>query len=348
MYNSQENNELSLKEIILIFKNWFFLLKSKLNKILITIIFGSIVGFVYASLEKSTYTASLTFALDEEKGSSGNALSGLASNLGIDINNNAGGVFSESNLVELMKSKLIIKKTLLTRIKLNHQDLTLADLYLKINNYNKKYIFYDTKKKSQNFQKDSILDLIYKKVTSTSNFQIYNKVKSSSITTVEITSNSEIFSKLFCENLINQTSNYYVEIKSKKAKLNVSILQKQVDSIRMELNNSINGVAKLNDNIYNLNPAFNIKKTPTARRQIDVQANSAILSQLINNLELSKMTLLKETPLFQIIDTPTIPLKINKTSKIISILISALISFIFSTLVIIINHNYKKYISESE
>ena len=345
-----DNDEISLKELIQKIKEWITYLTTQWKLIIGIAVLGGILGFTYASFQKPTYIATLTFALDEEKGNSSNAISGLASNLGIDVGNNAGGIFSESNLVELMKSKLIIEKTLLTKINLDNHITTLADYYFTFNNINNENnnIFSTPKSNSFNYKKDSILDLLYNKVTSNSNLRIYNKEKSSSITTIEITSNSEIFSKLFCENLINEVSNYYIEIKSKKATINVAILQKQVDSIRMELNNAINGVATLNDNIYNLNPAFNIKKTPSTKRQIDVQANSAILNQLINNLELSKMTLLKETPLFQIIDKPKFPLKDNKISKLFIALSCAFATFILTCLSIIFHHSFKKGIYGNE
>ena len=59
----------------------------------------------------------------------------------------------------------------------------------------------------------------------------------------------------------------------------MAILQKQTDSIRGELNRAITGVAVANDNTFSLNPALNVRRTPSARRQVDVQANTAILTE---------------------------------------------------------------------
>jgi uncharacterized protein involved in exopolysaccharide biosynthesis len=98
--------------------------------------------------------------------------------------------------------------------------------------------------------------------------------------------------------------------------LNVDILQYQADSIRAELNSAITGVATASDNVYNLNPALNVKRAPSTRRQVDVQANTAILTQLVAQLELSKVSLRKETPLVQIIDHPIFPLDKEKASRL--------------------------------
>jgi uncharacterized protein involved in exopolysaccharide biosynthesis len=46
---------------------------------------------------------------------------------------------------------------------------------------------------------------------------------------------------------------------------------------------------------------------PSARKQVDVQANTAILTELVKQSELAKVTLRKETPLIQVIDRPILP-----------------------------------------
>lgn len=96
----------------------------------------------------------------------------------------------------------------------------------------------------------------------------------------------------------------------------MAILQRQTDSIRRELNGAITGVAVANDNTFNLNPALNVRRAPSARRQIDVQANTAILTELVKQSELAKVTLRKETPLIQVIDNPILPLKKEKFGKL--------------------------------
>ena len=95
----------------------------------------------------------------------------------------------------------------------------------------------------------------------------------------------------------------------------MAILQKQTDSIRGELNGAITGVAVANDNTFNLNPALNVRRTPSARRQVDVQANTAILTELVKQTELAKVALRKETPLIQVIDRPILPLAKERFGK---------------------------------
>ena len=127
--------------------------------------------------------------------------------------------------------------------------------------------------------------------------------------------------------------------------MNVDILQRQADSIRAELNSAITGVAAASDNVYNLNPAFNVKKTPSTRRQIDVQANTAILTQLVANLELSKVSLRKETPLIQVIDRPILPLDKERVSRKNSLLIGGFLAGFLTVLYLVFTSLYKKLIA---
>jgi uncharacterized protein involved in exopolysaccharide biosynthesis len=64
-----------------------------------------------------------------------------------------------------------------------------------------------------------------------------------------------------------------------------------------------------------LNPALNVNRAPSAKRQVDVQANTAILTELVKQTELAKVTLRKETPLIQVIDRPILPLPIDRLGK---------------------------------
>jgi uncharacterized protein involved in exopolysaccharide biosynthesis len=155
---------------------------------------------------------------------------------------------------------------------------------------------------------------------------VAKKDKNLSLLQVEVKSEDEIFSKAFTEALVSEVSQFYVETKTKKSITNVAILQYQTDSVRNQLNRAISGVAQSNDDIPNLNAARQVLRSSGQQRQIDVQANTAILTELVKNLELSKLSLRKETPLIQVIDKPILPLPIEKFGKAKGILIGGFLA----------------------
>lgn len=353
--STSKTDEISLKEIIKRIIEWYNYLKTQWTIILIFGVLGGITGFIYAYYQKPLYTATLTFALEEEKSTS-NGLAGalgLASSLGIDIGGSAGGAFSGSNLIELMKSRTLVQMALLQPIQVDHKQISLADYLIQFSKMNLGWdknedlakMHYAPLANPNTFSitQDSVMNILWKKIIGPNGIlSVVQKDKKISIITIESKSSSELFSKTFTETIAKVISDFYVETKSKKAKLNLEILQRQTDSVRSELNKSIIGVAYANDNIYNLNPAFNIQRTPSSQKLIDVQTNTAVLTQLIPNLEMAKLALRKETPLIQIIDKPVFPLLKEKISQKKSVLISLIIGVILSIIVLIFKETFKK------
>jgi uncharacterized protein involved in exopolysaccharide biosynthesis len=355
--STENNDEISLKELIQKIKEWVSYLKTKWKIILLVSTLGASIGIVYALFQKPTYKAVLTFALEEDKGGGGGlgGAMGLASTFGIDLGSSGGGAFAGSNLMELMKSRLLVEKTLLNPVVVKGDTLSLVEYYIQINELREKWNKKPELKNIQflpnadrtefSLQQDSILQTIFKSLTDLKSLTISQKDKKVSITNIEVISENEQFAKVFCENLAKETSEFYVETKSKKARLNTEILQKQTDSIRNELNNAITGVAAASDNVYNLNPALNVKSSPGKRRQVDVQANTAILTQLVAQLEMSKVTLRKETPLIQVIDRPILPLEKEKVGKLKSLILGGFLAGFLTVLYLIFSNLYKKIIA---
>jgi uncharacterized protein involved in exopolysaccharide biosynthesis len=349
----EEGSEIDLKELFLSVRNAILYLKSKWVVIGLFILLGSVAGFLYAFRSPVLYNAKLTFALEEEKGSNGlSGAMGLASSLGFDLGgSSAGGAFSGSNLIELMKSRLIIEKTLLKSVNVNGKQKTLADFYMEITKQkedNPQAVYFSPNIERSKFTllQDSILGRLYESIVNTKGmFSVGQKDKKISIITIETQSTNEQFAKEFSESMAAEVSDFYIDTKSKKAKLNLEILQHQTDSVRAELNQAITGVAVANDNAYNLNPAISLPKTTGARRQIDVQANSTILSQLIANLEMAKVALRKETPLIQIIDKPIYPLTKIKVGKIKTMASGGILAFIFISTLLLADKWRRRYLS---
>ena len=356
----EENNkigsdEISLKELVEKAKEWYFYLLSQWRIIVFAGIIGGLIGLSYSFFKKPIYTASLSFALEDEKsgGGLGSAL-GLASSLGLDLGGGGGSMFTGSNLTELFKSRVMVEKTLLSTVKdKDDKPTTLAELYIKNNDWRKDWNdnskmkgiqFLPTVKRTY-FTRvhDSILGLMHNNLLKNS-FTVAQKDKKVAIISIDVKDTDEYFAKLFCENLAKSVSDFYVTTKSKKAKMNMNILNHQVDSVRRELNGAITGVAIANDNTFNLNPALNIRRAPSARRQVDVQANTAILTELVKQSELAKVTLRKETPLIQVIDKPILPLPKEKFGKLKGLIMGGFLAGFLVVIGMIIRKIFKELI----
>jgi len=221
----------------------------------------------------------------------------------------------------------------------NGKSETLAELYISFNKLRNRW---KDKSNLENIRflpnadrsiftltQDSLLGVFHKALIA-NNLTVGKLDKKLSIINLQVNSTNELFSKYFAEVLAKVVSDFYVETKTKKGIHNVSILQRQTDSVRHALNEAISGVAVSVDINPNPNPSHQTLRVPSQRRQVDVQANTVILSELVKNLEIAKMSLLQETPLIQVIDKPILPLEKEKLNKIKTSLIGGFITVFFA------------------
>lgn len=350
MKSENQIDEVSLKDIIQKVKSWYKYLCKKWIVIFIATTIGGAIGLWYAVSQKTIYISELSFALEEDQGGGGlGGALGLASQFGLDIGGSGGGAFAGENLLELMKSRSMIEQALLNPVVIDSKRLTLAEYYIQINqggqgsstfNIHKFPVGLDRTKFSR--QQDSVLGKIYRNILG-NNLTVQKKDKKTSIVLVRVKSNSEAFSKYFTETLVQQVSDFYIHTKTKKSSTNLAIIQHQTDSVRRALYLAISGVASNVDINPNPNQALQILRVPSQRRQVDVQANTAILSELVKNLELAKVSLRRETPLIQIIDRPSFPLMTDKISKLRMLILGAFVGGFLSTLCLIIRYSIVNY-----
>ncbi|HWV71948.1 MAG TPA: hypothetical protein VN040_09545, partial [Pseudosphingobacterium sp.] len=166
--------------------------------------------------------------------------------------------------------------------------------------------------------------------------------KKLSIMQVDFKSTDELFAKAFCEKLIQNVTNFYVENRTAKSIENLTILTRQVDSVRRELNAALGGMAAATDANPNANEAFQALRVPSQKRQVDVQANTAILTELVKQQELAKLNVQNDKPLIQSLDRPVLPLEKEKVGKIKGITIGGFIFGFFTVLYLILKRLFRE------
>jgi len=322
-------DEITLKEVFLYSSKMFKYLRSKWITILIFGLFGAILGFTYSYLKDPIYKSTTTFVLEEGEKSGGlGAYASVASMVGLNVGGDGGGIFQGDNILELYKSRTMIEKTLLTETIYNNKSLLLVDQYIEFNQLRKRWSensklanlrFSKNKYRSSLSEKrlkDSILGVIVGDINN--NYLLVSKPdKKLSIIKVEVRSKNEFFAKTFADEIVKNVNDFYVQTKTKKFQNNIGILQKKTDSVRKVLDRSIYSGASIVDETPNLNVTRQSQRTiPIQKSQFNAETNKAILSELVKNLELSKISLLKETPLIQVVDIPIYPLEKDRLGRL--------------------------------
>jgi uncharacterized protein involved in exopolysaccharide biosynthesis len=99
------------------------------------------------------------------------------------------------------------------------------------------------------------------------------------------------------------------------------MLQKEADSLRNVLGSAITSAGSQTDLTFNLNPAYQVQRSGALQSQASATALGQAYGEVLRNLEIAKITLEKETPLYQIIDEPTLPLERRKIRKLYALII---------------------------
>jgi len=301
-------------------KWWWFLL--------VGILFGT-TGLIYASMQKPMYKSRLTFALDDAGNSGAGGFASLASQFGLNVGGNS-DIFSGDNIIEIIKSRRMIERVLLSTDTFNNKPSTLIEYYLEISGKrkdNKK--FADTHFPSNanrtafTYLQDSILNVVYREMSK--NFIDAQKPdRRLNIYEINITSPDEQFSKVMTERLVNETNAYYTELRTKKAKSTLEALENRIDAMKTGLNSSITSRATVKD--ANLNPVFEASQVPVVQQQAQMEVYSAAYAEIFKNLEVARFQYLNNIPLLQIIDAPEYPMEKIKVSRLKSALLFAVIA----------------------
>jgi len=347
-HSSEHNdkNDVSLKEIFLNVKEWIYFFFTKWILIVVFVIIGILLGFIYASSKKTVYIASTTFVL--ENGGTDNGFgqyAGIASMVGLDLGSGGGDVFQGDNIIELYKSRTIIEQTLLCQILFKGKKELLIDHYIsskhlrKVWSYNPdlaniKFYPYLDKSKQRNRLQDSIIGSVVADIRM-NYLNVAKPDKKIGIIAVDLKSNDEFFAKNFNDQIVKNVNDFYVQTKTKKIISNIRILQFKTDSVRSVMNGAIYSSAAISDATPNLNPTKMVQRiVPLQRSQFTAESNKTILTELVKNLELSKMSLLRETPLIQVIDKPIYPLPKSKFSELKGMVIGGVLGGVLIIIVL--------------
>ncbi len=332
----QFNEQVSLKETVLKMKSLISYLKSNLLIILIFGVVGGLIGFLYAFIKPLTYTAKLSFVVEEGKsGSSG--LASLAGQFGFDLaglSGSSSGLLSGENLLLFLKSTSLSKETLLSPYD-SSKNYSLADKYADEYGLRKKWASDKSVGKEIFFPvsitqpytriQDSLIQVIVNRILK-KELLVERPEKKATFIAVSTTMQDELLSKYYCERLVIKAIERYVQSKIKRQQINVNKLQSRADSIGNVVNSKTYKNATDQEKILDINPASRTATVNAETSTRDKMMLVTIYGEVVKNLEIAKVQLSQETPTIQMVDNVDLPL--IKSKKML-LIISLLMGFLF-------------------
>ena len=314
------NNEIQLKDILIKLSDYkTYLLRKKFTIIAVSGLFF-ILGILFSITDDKKYIAELTFVVEGQQKGGGalGSMSGLASQFGFDVGGSSSSTFSQNNILELLKSRGVVEATLMQIRKVNKKDDLLIEHYLYINNIKESW------KTNKDLTPVSFHGILTQDNDSVSGGVWTNIIEDklvvelqsdeADIINLSYSSVNEEFAKIFVVTLIEQMSKMYISHQTAQTNNTLDFLSSRADSVFIELEMAEEEFAKVKDINQRIVKASGRLKELQLMRNVEV-LNTMYL-EIVKNLELSKLTLLNQTPIIQIIDKPILPLKVEGKSSL--------------------------------
>ncbi|WP_132051638.1 GumC domain-containing protein [Pseudocnuella soli] len=308
-------------------KRWYFFLLAAIG--------GIGIGVYVNSKQKAKYEAVCTFIL-EEKSVGGGGLAGLASQFGLNMGGLGGGsIFSGDNILNILQSKKVIQGVLLSKIDNtpNSQSETLADLYLSFSGIKNQWRndpalsqinFAQIKGQTTPLQ-DSILNMVFETVVK-NNISAERLSKQGSIIKVQVVAQNSLFARLVTQRLVEEASKLFLEVKTGTAEANIRELQRRADSLLLLLNRKSFTAAA--SQTLDINPGLRTATVPTEIATRDKTVIATLYSEVVKNLEASKLILSQQTPVIQMLDMPGLTLKDTRKGLSFILVVGAMVGLL--------------------
>ncbi|HEX7692836.1 MAG TPA: hypothetical protein VF408_10610 [Sediminibacterium sp.] len=308
----------------------------------------ALLGTAYYFFQKPSYKGTVSFILDEKGGSVGGGLAGLASQFGFDIGSIGGssGMLAGDNILDILTSQSIVETVLLSKTDSSKgaASETLADRYILFSGLKKKWakkgqplsgISYAslTPGAAHSQLQDSVLFVLYERLVK-KHLQADRLNKKGSIITVTTVTGDPVFSKLFSERAVDETRKLYINVKTGVTAANVARLQARADSLQKVMNAKSYQSASLQ--ILDANAAFKTEAVPAEVSQRDRMVTYAIYTEVMKNLELSRMALANQTPVIQVLDVSKYPLQNHAAPLLVVLLVAIIAGMVFCGVLVFI------------
>lgn len=331
MEDNKENYH-SLENMMNTSKAFLRYLLRKWWMLVLAMLVGGFLGMAYYLKQKPKYVAESTFIL-EEKSSGGSGLAGLASQFGFNIGGvSGGGMFSGDNILTILESKKVVREVLLSKVdSSSNSEISLADYYIEFTGIKKKWgkkpglanIHFTNLKSPISPLQDSLLNAIYEDIIR-KNLETGRISKQSSIISVRVTAENGLFARLMSERLVNETARLYMEVRVGTDQRNILELQKRSDSLLSLLNNKSYSTAA--NQPLDINPGMRTATVPQEIATRDKTVLATLYTEVVKNLEASKLILSQQTPVVELLDRPGYLLQDQRKGLLFLIVVPSLMT----------------------
>lgn len=331
------------------------LLLAKKRWLYILIFVGSlsVTAFFYAKMQVSKYSGVLTFVVDESS-ASGGGLGSIVGRLGLGSLNPSG--VNLDRIIEFSKSEYVTKRVLEDSIIVEGGHIMLADYLVDYYNMPERWL-----------EAENTIMLGFKGFSSPINLEDRTEARvfkllhagiqrgvydedpliglsynaATGIFRVVASTLTEELSYTLANSVYENLKNVYTDQAGEKDDIVIGVLVQKRDSLNNRLDALMSSYNKAKDKNTRVILARDRQSLEAYERKI--LQTSSLLSEVIQNVEITKFRLLTVTPAFKTIDTPFYPLSKGRVSTLRYVLAGFMTGFFISVLTMLSVVAYKSY-----
>jgi hypothetical protein len=302
-------DQISPKEVVLklvsiknsILKNWKIILLFSVG--------GYAIGYALDRFLKKPdqYIATVLFNLGSGGAGSGSGLGDVAGLLGLNSTPDA-NIYTGENFFYFVKSRPVVERALMKEVEVGTKKMLLANFYIDSSaikkdqweNSEKFEDFHFTSNDPEKFDKTQRLALndVVERVKIWT--EVYQPDRKSSFIMIQVSVENPLLAETWANTLLETVEEVYTENQTSKTRRTLRVLQSRADSLAGTLGRTENRLAKELDYSAQI-------VVPEGKVQVNkLQRSSAFVQQLyveaMRNVEAMKVSLVREAPLFTIIE----------------------------------------------
>ncbi|MCK8490922.1 MULTISPECIES: hypothetical protein [Spirosoma] len=286
--------------------------------LLIMVAIGGTIGFIYDITHKKqpVYNATMTFNLGGgSSNSSFGDLSALAGAFGLSQGAPDASIFVGDNFLIYAKSRPVVDKTLMKTVKIDGRDTLLVNYYIRHSGIRDeewedsdslRSFYFTRSKKPEEYTKLEriVMSQIYARIKG--EMSVTQPERKSSFMELRSAMQDEMLAASFLENHLATIEQDYRQKQTKKTSEMYELLRTRADSIARILTGTENKLAQYMDQNQQMVVAQGqITQTKLTRNSTFL---STIYYQALQNAENMRLSLIREAPLFTIIEPVELPL----------------------------------------
>lgn len=308
MSQSWHQNTLQLSDLKKLVSKWLGAIWLDKKRVLVLTLFFALLGLNGLWLRPAKYRAELMLAVEEGESS---GWQNLLAQFGLDVGGlNPGGIFEGESLVKLFKTRYMVERTLLQPMYVHGDSVLMVNYLYPYTKWGRRGAYTDLSFSQDRSTFTPIQDSLLFEVAQLVNAEIldvYKPDKKLSLVYVNTIHENKYFAQAFTEAIVANTTSFFLESITSKARVNLEVLRNQRDSAEVALKAAIQRNANAQDNA--VNSIFQRAQVDKYASFVDLEIANALFIEITKNLTLAEIGLRKQTPLIQVVERPAFPLK---------------------------------------